>query len=141
MRSWCWSPQQALIWSAGAVFSPQRCLASLQKCYKVGREEDILPSQHIYIFAAMWGYSDECWQARQWSARTAESGHLGPGLGCVSLPQPYRKIAYTTFDSFVQLVGHLQIVSYVKTRNELLHVEPVLKYDYYCEHRWHILLV
>lgn len=86
MRSRCLSPKQALIWSAGTVFSPLRCLASLQKCYKVGREEDILPSQHIYIFAAMWGYSDECWQASQWSATTAESGHLGPGLQLTPFP-------------------------------------------------------
>lgn len=94
MRSWCWSPKQALIWSGGAVFAPLRCLASLQKCYKVGREEDILPSQHIYIFAVMWGYSAKCWQARQWSASTTESGHLGLGLGCGSLYYPYRHISY-----------------------------------------------
>lgn len=94
MRSWCLSPKQALIWNAGPVFSPLLCLASLQKCYKVGREEDILPSQHIYIFAVMWGYSAECWQARQWSARTAESGHLGLGLGCGSVAYPYQPISY-----------------------------------------------
>lgn len=90
MRSWCWSPKQDLIWSPGAVFSPLRCLASLQKCYKVGPEEDILPSQHIYIFVVMWGYSVECWQASRWSSRTAESGHLGLGFG--SLPCPYHPI-------------------------------------------------
>lgn len=89
-RSWCWSPKQDLIWSPGAVFSPLHCLASLQKCYKVGPEEDILPSQHIYIFAVMRGYSVECWQASRWSSTTAESGHLGLGFG--SLPCPYRPI-------------------------------------------------
>lgn len=119
MRSWCLSPKQALIWSAGAVFSPLRCLASLQKCYKVGREEDILPSQHIYIFAAMWGYSAECWQARQWSARTAESGHLGLGLGCGSLPYPYRpcllQMKRYKLDRVVQLIGDPKMLSLVKT--------------------------
>lgn len=66
MRSWCCSPKQALIWSAGAVFSPlsRPSLLLSKKCYKVGAAEDILPSQHIYIFAAMWGYSAQrCWQA------------------------------------------------------------------------------
>lgn len=50
MRSWCCSPKQALIWSAGAVFSPlfSSVFAPLQKVLQ-GRSRRGHPSKSTYL--------------------------------------------------------------------------------------------
>lgn len=83
----------------------------------------------------MWGYSAECWQAGQWSARTAESGHLGPGPRLRRTPLPLSlyllQMKHYTFVSFAQLIGHLKILSFTKTENELAYVESDIMYGYH----------
>lgn len=83
----------------------------------------------------MWGYSTECWQASQWSARTAESGHLGPGPWLRRTPLPLSlyllQMKHYTFDSFVQLIGHLKMLSFKKTENELAYAESEVMYGYH----------
>lgn len=62
-----------------------------------GRKRRGHPSKSTYLhICSDVGIFSQCWQARQWSARADESGHLGRGLsrGCGSLPHPYRSISY-----------------------------------------------
>lgn len=97
MRSWCCSPKQALIWSAGAVFSPlfSSVFAPLQKVLQ-GRSRRGHPSKSTYLhICSDVGIFSPVPVGRRRSGHpsAAESGHLGLRCGPAPPPtSPYRLI-------------------------------------------------
>lgn len=79
MGSWCGRPKQALIRNPGAVFLCSSLSRTPRHC-TFGREEMILPSQHIYIFVATRGYLLRA--GRRVVSAAARCGHLNICIRC-----------------------------------------------------------